>query len=295
MSATHCIPDVPTTSSSGNHLWVPDPEPSDLPNESKPSPSRSTQLLKDRIYVGNLGPVVDEYTLLQIFSKYGKVTKLDFLFHKSGPNKGRPRGYAFIEFENEADAEKALAGANGKLLRGRKLVVTFAHQAPLNNSEISGSYGSRPKKADNTPTALSMVKSTGVGRSEIKTSRKIAMLEAKLRQMESSSPFTEKSSLPPKPAPPTGLPSDFSKSRLPGRSQQRLAAQRSTPLDAQRLALGSKCQLVPPRQNEIQKADPGLSTAAAPEGQGRPPDLTKPPASRRLNIPGVKITKAHPK
>ncbi|KAI6026523.1 hypothetical protein BKA83DRAFT_95416 [Pisolithus microcarpus] len=280
MSATHCIPDVPTTSSSGNHLWVPDPEPSDLPNESKPSPSHSTQLLKDRIYVGNLGPVVDEYTLLQIFSKYGKVTKLDFLFHKSGPNKGRPRGYCFYR-----DAEKALAGANGKLLRGRKLVVTFAHQAPLNNSEIT----------DNTPTALSMVKSTGVGRSEIKTSRKIAMLEAKLRQMESSSPFTEKSSLPPKPAPPTGLPSDFSKSRLPGRSQQRLAAQRSTPLDAQRLALGSKCQLVPPRQNEIQKADPGLSTAAASEGQGRPPDLTKPPASRRLNIPGVKITKAHPK
>ncbi|KAI6121200.1 hypothetical protein F5141DRAFT_1088584 [Pisolithus sp. B1] len=294
MSTTQ-IPGVATTSSSGNHLWVPDPEPCNPPNESKSSSSRSTQLLKDRIYVGNLGPVVDEYTLLQVFSKYGKVTKLDFLFHKSGPNKGRPRGYAFVEFENEADAEKALTGVNGKLLRGRKLAVTFAHQAPLNNSEISGSFGSRSKRADNTPTALSIVKSTGVGRSEIKTSRKIAMLEAKLRQMESSSPFMEKSSLPPKPAPPAKFPPDFSKSKPSRRSEHRVAAQRSTPLHAQGLALNSKCQLLPPRQNEIQKADPGLSTEAASEDQVRLPDLTKPSASRRLNIPGVKITKAHPK
>lgn len=38
------------------------------------------------------------YSLLQIFSKFGKVTKLDFLFHKSGALKGKPRGYAFIEY-----------------------------------------------------------------------------------------------------------------------------------------------------------------------------------------------------
>jgi RNA recognition motif. (a.k.a. RRM, RBD, or RNP domain) len=41
------------------------------------------------------------YALLQIFSKFGKVTKLDFLFHKTGPCKGKPRGYAFIEFGDQ--------------------------------------------------------------------------------------------------------------------------------------------------------------------------------------------------
>ena len=73
-------------------------------------------LLKDRLYVGNLHPTVDEYVpgsltgyskaqeranryaLLHVFSKFGKVTKLDFLFHKAGPMKGKPRGYAFIEY-----------------------------------------------------------------------------------------------------------------------------------------------------------------------------------------------------
>lgn len=44
----------------------------------------------------NVSP--NRYSLLQIFSKFGKVTKLDFLFHKAGALKGKPRGYAFIEY-----------------------------------------------------------------------------------------------------------------------------------------------------------------------------------------------------
>jgi hypothetical protein len=43
----------------------------------------------------------NRYSLLQIFSKFGKVTKLDFLFHKTGLLKGKPRGYAFVEYGNK--------------------------------------------------------------------------------------------------------------------------------------------------------------------------------------------------
>jgi len=64
------------------------------------------------------------------------------------------------------DASKALENTNGKPLRGRKLVVTFAHQAPLVNAGSTAAYGGRTKRADNLPTNLSLVKSTGVGRSE---------------------------------------------------------------------------------------------------------------------------------
>lgn len=56
----------------------------------------------DRLYVGNLSPTVDEFTLIQIFSKYGKITKLDFMFHKTGVLKGKPRGFAFIQFLDKA-------------------------------------------------------------------------------------------------------------------------------------------------------------------------------------------------
>ena len=45
--------------------------------------------------------VFPRYTLLQAFSKFGKISKLDFLFHKSGPLKGKPRGYAFVQYSNK--------------------------------------------------------------------------------------------------------------------------------------------------------------------------------------------------
>jgi RNA recognition motif-containing protein len=41
------------------------------------------------------------YTLIQVFSKCGKVAKMDFLFHKTGPLKGKPRGYAFVEYSTK--------------------------------------------------------------------------------------------------------------------------------------------------------------------------------------------------
>jgi hypothetical protein len=97
-----------------------DPNPSASSSTVPPS-SASRQLLKDRLYIGNLHPSVDEcvslqcpqyaisipttplsrYTLLKIFSSFGKVTKLDFLFHKTGVLKGKPRGYAFVEYGSQ--------------------------------------------------------------------------------------------------------------------------------------------------------------------------------------------------
>ena len=44
---------------------------------------------------------VARYTLVQLFSKFGTISKLDYLFHKAGPMKGKPRGYAFIEYSNQ--------------------------------------------------------------------------------------------------------------------------------------------------------------------------------------------------
>jgi len=104
--------------------------------------------MSHHLYVGNLSPTVDEYTLLQIFSKFGKVTKMDFMFHKTGVQKGKPRGYAFVEFSSKEvggpaptvdvprlpqDAAKAMTKLHERLLRGRKLVVTPANSVRTHN------------------------------------------------------------------------------------------------------------------------------------------------------------------
>ena len=41
------------------------------------------------------------YTLIQVFSKFGKLARLDYLFHKTGALRGKPRGYAFVEYTGE--------------------------------------------------------------------------------------------------------------------------------------------------------------------------------------------------
>ncbi|KAG1883738.1 hypothetical protein F4604DRAFT_1617526 [Suillus subluteus] len=187
-------------SSLNAHLWFPEPEAQERVI-AIPQASGSSSLLKDRLYIGNLHPTVDEYALLQVFTKFGKVSKLDFLFHKTGPNKGKPRGYAFLQYLHEDDAQTALDNINGKLLRGRKLTVTFAHQAPLEQPGGSRQVG-RARRVDTRPTTLSMMKSGIHTRSE-GTDGKIAMMEAKLRQMESST-TNSFGSLPPKPPPSVG-------------------------------------------------------------------------------------------
>ncbi|KAG8882700.1 hypothetical protein FRB97_007840 [Tulasnella sp. 331] len=163
---------------------------------------------KDRLYVGNLHPTVDEH---------GKISKLDFLFHKTGPQKGKPRGYAFVEYSareyisSGKDASKALINLHDKVVRGRKLIVTFAQQQSSLSQDGSPAGSSKPggrKGTDTTrPTTLSLIKTHGRPNS---TTDKIAALEAKLKQMQSSE--AEASSLSPDAAIAMGV--------LPPRPQQ---------------------------------------------------------------------------
>lgn len=62
------------------------------------------------------------------------------------------------------DAQRALSAANGKLVRGRKIVVTYAQQAPLENAHTSMTGGKSRKVVSEAgrPTALSLLK-TGEG------------------------------------------------------------------------------------------------------------------------------------
>ncbi|KAF9219292.1 hypothetical protein BS17DRAFT_789608 [Gyrodon lividus] len=281
-----------STQEVGAHLWIPEPEARDPSSDQTASSSRLPQLLKGRLYVGNLSPTVDEYTLLQVFSKFGQISKLDFLFHKSGPNKGKSRGYAFIEFLNEADVEKALKNANGKLLRGRKLLVTFAQQAPHNDSG-STSHGGRIKRVDTAPTALSLAKSSGVARPEARTSSKIAMMEAKLRQMGSSSLFTEKPCLPSKPITQTAVFANVPKGLLSRRAPLALRTMGSAKgPEIQQLTTAARKQLPQFPDTESSKVNSGPSLVSTSKSQTESSDAIKIlSSSKQRSIPGVKIVK----
>jgi len=114
------------------------------PGEALSSSPHTIPKLTTPLFAFNFWFVV-RYTLIQLFSRYGKLSKLDFLFHKNGPLKGKPRGYAFVEYadaevrslyctllmptlRNLQSAAKALAACHEKLIRGRKISVTYANQ-----------------------------------------------------------------------------------------------------------------------------------------------------------------------
>ncbi|KAG1823011.1 hypothetical protein EV424DRAFT_1321617, partial [Suillus variegatus] len=222
---------------------------------------------------------VDRYALLQVFIKFGKVSKLDFLFHKTGPNKGQPRGYAFIQYFNESDAQVALENVNGKLLRGRKLSVTFAHQAPLEQRNGSRQVA---RRIDARPTFLSMIKSGIHTRSE-RTDNKIAMMETKLRQMESST-TSSSNSLPPKPPPSAALLNSASRQcrglgvSLSSRNPAGPTVQRPTTLAEPTTHLGLS-------------ADADTTPSASLPTLNTQPEVLNPSMSCKGILPGVKIVK----
>ena len=62
------------------------------------------------IYVGNLSYEVKEENLNEVFSDYGTVKSVHM---PSDRETGRPRGFAFVEMESEAEENKAIENLDG--------------------------------------------------------------------------------------------------------------------------------------------------------------------------------------
>lgn len=91
-----------------------------------------------KIYVGNLAFDMTEAEIAAEFGTYGKVESVSIPYDKIS---GRPRGFAFVDMPNKAEAEAAIAGLNGKALKDRTVVVNESR--PRVDNRGGGSYGSR--------------------------------------------------------------------------------------------------------------------------------------------------------
>lgn len=80
-----------------------------------------------KIFVGNLNFKTTQDELQSLFSEVG--TPID-IFMPAERETGRPRGFAFIQYETEEEAEKAIEKFNGHELGGRALRVNKAEERP---------------------------------------------------------------------------------------------------------------------------------------------------------------------
>lgn len=87
------------------------------------------------IYVGNLSREVTEQELKQAFEAFGQVASVNIIKDKFS---GESRGFGFVEMPDNGQAQAAIAGMNGKDLKGRSLNVNEARPRP------EGGRGGRP-------------------------------------------------------------------------------------------------------------------------------------------------------
>ena len=92
--------------------------------------------MSKRIYVGNLPFTSSEGDIRQLFSAYGEVISISL---PNDRETGRPRGFGFVEMENE-NADQAIQALDGKEFSGRSLRVNEARE-PERGGRGGGSYG----------------------------------------------------------------------------------------------------------------------------------------------------------
>ena len=93
-----------------------------------------------KLYVGNISFDVSDEELKQAFSEYGEIASATVIKDRQ---TDRSKGFGFVEFTQDADAQKAKEAMNGKELGGRAIKVDEARESrDRNQGRRSGGYGS---------------------------------------------------------------------------------------------------------------------------------------------------------
>jgi cold-inducible RNA-binding protein len=92
------------------------------------------------IFVGNLDYNITEEAVRGLFERYGAVNSARIMTDR---DTGRSRGFAFVEMENETEADQAITALNGYNLDGRALNVNEARPKPDRGFGGGGGGGGR--------------------------------------------------------------------------------------------------------------------------------------------------------
>ena len=75
------------------------------------------------IFVGNLNFGATEDAVRSLFEAYGTVERVSIITDR---DTGQAKGFGFVEMSANADADRAIAGLNGRELDGRAMNVNEA-------------------------------------------------------------------------------------------------------------------------------------------------------------------------
>ncbi|XP_020884146.1 cold-inducible RNA-binding protein isoform X1 [Arabidopsis lyrata subsp. lyrata] len=90
-----------------------------------------------QLFVSRLSAYTTDQSLRQLFAPFGQIIEVCMLLFLArlirDQQTQRPKGFGFITFESEDDAQNALKALNGKIVNGRLIFVEAAKEveAPI--------------------------------------------------------------------------------------------------------------------------------------------------------------------
>jgi len=91
-----------------------------------------------KVYVGNLSWNTTDDTLREAFSQFGSV--VDSIVMRDR-DTGRSRGFGFVTYGSEQEAQAAISGLHDQELDGRRIKVNIANARPSGGGGGGGGYG----------------------------------------------------------------------------------------------------------------------------------------------------------
>ena len=82
--------------------------------------------MEKKLYVGNLSYQTTEDTLRTLFTQAGTIDSVAMIMDR---DTNQPKGFAFVEMNTQAEAEKAISMFNGKEVDSRAIKVNIARPA----------------------------------------------------------------------------------------------------------------------------------------------------------------------
>ncbi|HUV42635.1 MAG TPA: RNA-binding protein [Patescibacteria group bacterium] len=79
--------------------------------------------MSKKLFVGGLPYTVTSSQIEEIFSKFGKIVSCDLITDRYS---GQSKGFAFVDMENDEEADEAIKKLNDTEMGGRKIAVNVA-------------------------------------------------------------------------------------------------------------------------------------------------------------------------
>lgn len=96
-----------------------------------------------KLFVGKLSFNTTDDSLQALFSQYGKVVSAAVITDR---DSNRSKGFGFVEMEDQADAQKAIAALDGTVFEDHTIIVNVARpkeDRPQNQGNFRGGFQRR--------------------------------------------------------------------------------------------------------------------------------------------------------